>query len=404
MWKRSRAFEVVVVGFLALLCIHVFILNIYVSKDVERSKDHQILARRCVVSELLERLLIVVTYHWDVSKLVYLAVMLDVIRTYETQVDIVIVTDNGKALTRVLEEWGYLKDINPRLQIWQAPPSNDSNKYALLWAHRQAVEEQLERQPDYTSVIYMEDDTRLNWPTVISWALDSEVLAPLNFTRCIYRTEVDMETGGFNMMDWIETPLFMTNKNILDMTLDAKYDQVQARIESAAPRCQCGKHRDGSVWPCHVHDRFVQPRQPYQGMWMATRAQLASFIAHPYWRKEEALNTTLAGNMIMGYPERSTVMNLLINVSEGFASNCMVPFVVTNKAGEEPKPTLPQIARVEHMRNGYSTDSDTPLGKTPVEMAMKGKADLPREREKKKKKNPETNKGTKGNIARRIQN
>jgi hypothetical protein len=47
----------------------------------------------------------------------------------------------------------------------------------------------------YTSIIYMEDDTRLSWPALISWALDTEVLEPLNFTRCILRTEVDQPTG-----------------------------------------------------------------------------------------------------------------------------------------------------------------------------------------------------------------
>jgi hypothetical protein len=109
-------------------------------------------------------------------------------------------------------------------------------------------------------------------------------------------------------------------------------------------------------------------------------------MAHPYWVKEEALNATLAKGMIMGYPERSTVMNLLINVREGFLSNCMVPFMISNKEGEEPKPTLPWVAGVEHMRNGYSTDSDTPLGKTPVELALKGKTTLPREGKKLKEK------------------
>lgn len=384
MWNRRRAFEVAAVGFMVLLCIYVLLLNISLFRNAEHGLDHRTLSKRCVISPLLERLLVVVTYHWDVTKLVYLATMLDVIRTYETQVDVVIVTDNDKALTRILDEWGYLQGGNPRLQIWQAPATTDTQKYALLWAHRQAVEEQLKRHPDYTSIIYMEDDTRLSWPTVTSWALDTEVLAPQNFSRCIYRTEVATETGGLNMMDWSVTPLYMTNKNIFDATLNADYARVQARLKDAAAPCHCGKHRDGSSWPCQVHDRYVQPLQPYQGMWMATRAQLALFMAHPFWIKEKALVATLARDMIMGYPERSTVMNLLINVPEGFASNCMVPFVLSDKSGEQPKPILPSVARVEHMRNGYSSDLETPLGKTPVEVAMQGKATLPRERKPKK--------------------
>lgn len=139
----------------------------------------------------------------------------------------------------------------------------------------------------------------------------------------------------------------MTHKNILDATLDVGFARVQARIKDAASRCQCGMHHNGLAWPCHVHDRFVQPLQPYQGMWMATRAQLAFFMAHSYWVKEEALNATLAIDMIMGYPERSTVMNLLINVREGFASNCMVPFVIS---GQRRKRAQANIKTLNHSK------------------------------------------------------
>ena len=355
-----------------MLCVHVLVLNhpLFGGPEVDQ-RHHNLPSERCGVSPLLEHVLVIVSYHWDVTKLLYLATVLDTIRTYKTQVNVVVVTDNGQALRRVLGGWGHLNNSNPRLQIWQAPPTNDPQKDSLLWAHRQAVEEQFEQNHDYTSVLYMEDDTRLSWPAVVSWALDTEVLAPLNFTRCMYRTEVDIQTGGPNLMDWTSTPLRLTYKNTLNLSLNADFARVQARLQDAG-RCGCGKHRDGSPWPCQVHGFYLTPLQPYQGMWMATRTQLAFFMAHPYWVKEEALNATLARDMVMGYPERSTVMNLLINVPEGYLSNCMVPYLPGGKEGAIQEPSLPLVAGVEHMRNGYSIIAHTPLAKTHVEAAING--------------------------------
>lgn len=271
-----------------VVCIHTFVLS-PLFENAEANYSYRTLVKRCEMSPLLDFLLIIVSYHWDVTKLIYLATVLDTIRTYETKVKVVVVTDNDKALRRVLEGWGHLNDSDLILQIWQAPSTNDSNKYALLWAHRQAINEQIERYPDYTSIIYI-DDTRISWPTLVSWALDTEVLAPLDFTRCIYWTEVDVETGQRNMMDWTSI-LRLTHDNTLDLSLSAEYARVQARLQDAGT-CGCGKHRDGSPWPCQVHDRFLSPQQPYQGLWIASRAQLAFSKAHPYWRKEEALNAT----------------------------------------------------------------------------------------------------------------
>ncbi len=42
----------------------------------------------------------------------------------------------------------------------------------------------------YTSYIYMEDDTYLEWVNLLSWAADEPYLNELNFTRGFYRVEV----------------------------------------------------------------------------------------------------------------------------------------------------------------------------------------------------------------------
>jgi hypothetical protein len=296
--------------------------------------------------------------------------MLDLIQTYETRVDVLIITDNKKPLHTILSSWGYFNSSNPMIQVMQAPTSKDKNKYSLLWAHRQAIEEALEKHPGYTSFIYMEDDTHLTWPSVVSWALDTEILEPMNFTRCIYRTEVDVETGDFNLLDY-HSPLKISSENMLDMSQNTDFLRVQRRV-NAQSGCSCGKHRNGTPWTCAVHDLFVSPTTPFQGMWMASRSQLVRFMAHQFWSKDASLND-LNITKGFGYPERSTVMNLLINVPEGLRSGCMVPFVISDEYDGVPKPILPVVGRVEHMRNGYSIDAKIALAKVHVQVALEGK-------------------------------
>lgn len=42
----------------------------------------------------------------------------------------------------------------------------------------------------YTAFVYMEDDTEISWPAMLSWAVDAAVLAPRGFQRGFFRTEV----------------------------------------------------------------------------------------------------------------------------------------------------------------------------------------------------------------------
>jgi hypothetical protein len=182
--------------------MYALVLDGPISTWGETIQHTQLPATPCLAPHLLEDILVVIPYHWNVSKLVYLTSMLDLSQTYETKVDVLIVTNNEKALYEFLAAKGYIGGNHPTIQVWQAPRSNDENNHSSLWVHRQAIEKAVERHPNYTSIFYMEDDTRLSWPTVVSWALDTEILEPLNFTRCNYRTEVDVETGDFNILDY----------------------------------------------------------------------------------------------------------------------------------------------------------------------------------------------------------
>ena len=52
----------------------------------------------------------------------------------------------------------------------------------------------------YTAFLYIEDDTGITWPSLVSWALDQQHLEPLGFSRGFYRTEVQLfHTVGITM-------------------------------------------------------------------------------------------------------------------------------------------------------------------------------------------------------------
>lgn len=210
------------------------------------------------------------------------------------------------------------------------PPGNP-NKYWLLWVHREAIFRAVQSK-QYSTVIYMEDDTYLSWSALQSWAADTEILAPRNFTRCFYRTEVSPATGEDVMLDWVQ-PLKMSNARTLD-----------SHILEMHP---------------FQHRRFLEPRQPFQGMWVANKDQLARFVRHPFWSIQGALSAP-----IWGYAEKSNSVNLLISVPPGHHTSCMVPYE------NEPTPRLAPLAKVIHLRNGYSSEPKSRHGKLKMELAL----------------------------------
>jgi hypothetical protein len=337
------------------------------NSDLQRDAQLAVEDRSVVnsIPQLLHHVFICITFHWDVTKLVYLEAMLLIVENYKTNVDILIVTDKYQELHNVLAKWGKFgpeSKMRIRTLVWQAPETpEDRNPYRLLWAHKDAIRQTLE--PHHTAVVYMEDDTRLAWSSLVSWAFDTEILEPLNFTRCFFRTETSATKGTSNMLDWT-MPLVLTNKNTVDAYLKEKATSTKTSLRTGS-LFGCGCLRDGSLWPCQVHRHFLSPEEPFQGMWIATRTQLARYMEHPYWNKEQALAAKLAVDF--GYPERSNSLNIFIDVPSGFTSSCMVPFYYTLYG---TRASLTAVGSVEHMRNGYSSNSGNRLGKLPVEEAL----------------------------------
>ena len=100
---------------------------------------------------------------------------ISVFNTYPTHVEICVVTDNGPALNQVLRTW----DLPNPVEVWYgfSTSAYHSNKYKILFEHRNVLRKASAKA--YSTYIYVEDDTRVPWPVLVSWAWDTEVLEPM---------------------------------------------------------------------------------------------------------------------------------------------------------------------------------------------------------------------------------
>jgi hypothetical protein len=222
----------------------------------------------------------------QVAKLHYLEIMLHTALSYRSRlVDILLVTDKVEPLRKAVSSLQLPLDVS---YVGGVPHKQDKSPYWLTWVHRAAIAKAVKAK-SYTTVLYMEvrlllfallvkhlatvtqamlycaqDDTRVTWPALVSWAIDTRLLAPWNFSLCFYRTEVDPKSGGLRLMDYRHglDVVHNTTNMILDMaTLDpARYAQQAHELQNRS----CGVHSSGQPLPCHVHRHFVAPDNPFQ--------------------------------------------------------------------------------------------------------------------------------------------
>jgi hypothetical protein len=204
----------------------------------------------------------------------------------------------------------------------------------------------------YSTYIYIEDDTFISWPSLVSWALDSEVLQPLGFMRGFYRTEVNADTGELVMLDHIGLPP-------VDLT---RYRRV-VHLEASPMVCNStdgtwrhSRHRVTGNHTCFVHASYIELPMPFMGMWISTHQQLQQFMKSVYWDKDAALAVKVPHPVPLGYPERSTFFNQIVSVPAGHLSASVVPYDPSAKQ-------LSNVAAISHLRNAYSRWSKTRVSK-----------------------------------------
>lgn len=231
-------------------------------EDCARMPVHPAVATMAYfVPPLLYTVFVCVSFQWNLGKLVYLNMLLQTVSKYHTSVTVCVVTDQPQNLQHVLQVWRF-RDTTVCSVPKTEQAQEDNNRYSLLWHHRSVMAE-AHRTGEYTSFLYMEDDTKLSWPVLVSWALDTEVLEPLGFTRGFFRTDFSPATGKLVMMDVAH------RVNITSWNLTVDVQSINSTLLNTARQrfetYPCFTNDHGSVSPCHIHRLYVQLSNPFHG-------------------------------------------------------------------------------------------------------------------------------------------
>eukprot|EP00667_Euglena_gracilis_P012411 EG_transcript_12744 len=326
--------------------------------------------RATIVPPTLAAVLVIVSFKWNLHKSVHLHSTLTTIEKYETQVDVIINTDRVAAVQSLLRTWKLdFRSIRP-LQGRSARPIE---VYELLWSYHSLLWAAF-LAGNHTAFVYLEDDTLLPWSALVSWAIDTEVLAPLNFTRGIFRTEFRPTDGELVLLDvYLSMNLSLYPRKLDAFAKDPRHFCAVAGRYSA---WQCPQRRPRTHRPCAVHRHYVQVTNPFQGMWIQTREQVGRWMASPLWDIHKVLNETFPDiegmdgfyhPRIWGVPERSNAMPLVVGVPPGFGTNNVVPY----RLGADGRTArLSMLAHVEHTRNGYALDPSSAHSRLPYTRAL----------------------------------
>lgn len=355
--------------------------------------------------QLLSSILVVISFHWDRFKFTLLRLtLLELVeyRLHSPIVDIVVVTDKPEALERLLYEM-RLDDIIIHPFNSSSPQFSGKDKFDLLWEHRIVMKERFDSPRNYSTFMYLEDDTLVPWPTLVSWAIDTEVLEPLGFTRGIFRTEFN-NNGNLSLNDLVTdlanflgcsmnitkddsnpSPHFVNTLHLTDHSETSKSLLLSSQKKHEYARClppahsvtfrnqkrhhqrntahnraynhsHVGDHNGVQVFPCPVHSHFVNFYSPFQGMWVFSRTQLENIMKDSLWDRGSSfrIDTRRNGqrNWNWGSPERSNSILYFANRPQGFHTSNVVPFNFHDEVSRKG-PKLSLYAQVEHTRHAY---------------------------------------------------
>lgn len=110
----------------------------------------------------------------------------------------------------------------------------------------------------YTTVMYLEEDIIMSWPSLVAWAADQELLAPLDFQRGFQRTETAPWDGSCMLQDMKGPWRLDPNRTVVvNTTTGMRY--------------------------------FVNLPNPYSAMWIADMKLLQRFMDSSQWQQSKGV-------------------------------------------------------------------------------------------------------------------
>ena len=161
--------------------------------------------------------------------------------------------------------------------------------------------------------MYLEEDILVSWPTLVSWARDTELLAPLGMNRAMFRVEVAPWNGKQTLIDEFEGMLKALR--ILSCSNAAK-DQ---------------------------HSHYTQLDFSDMGMWVYMADQMAIFLSSQYWNV-----TILDEEDNSSFPREFAAwgFNQVAKI-DGFSHANVVPLDLQRRK-------LLMVGAIEHLSNNYA--------------------------------------------------
>ena len=314
-----------------------------------------------VIPYLLQDILIVIAFFWKPMRLPQLKWQIDGFMKFTSfsNITIVIMTNEAANLKAACDHY-YSLDCS-KVEIWDSVLVKE-NPFDLTYEHRLVFEEKIKTK-NYTSYMYNEDDHLITPQGLVSWAIDTELLEPLGFTRGFLRSEFCGE-GTKHLMDYFEAPadisltrgrrkLNRSYKTKSNITFESKLQLVTTKYSTEL--CPSTDKNGSDVYtPCPIHTHFFSPEWPYQGMWLLSHTQLQSFMNHKLWNitYTKTYKNRKHGRHLNSWKlrERAASYNILINTPPSFQHNKVVPFYHIHD-----KNVLSGLATIHHLSNNYCT-------------------------------------------------
>jgi hypothetical protein len=273
------------------------------------------------------RILVAITFHFDASRLRFLAEVLRALAEYPVQsMEVVILTNTSRQ-----EELGLLHGLCGET-LSEAHTSVRSycelaDPWVLTWCHKEIIAREFvhDNAGRYTHFIYLESDIRLTFENFCYFVEFREALRGFGLLPAFLRVEYCTALAGFTASDlfWpVYVPL-----------------QSYVRLGDTA---------------------FVNVPNPYNPFYILDIELAAEYIPSRSFRLEGSYEVCR-----WGVAERAAMGLCLENVPAPFQSRYVVPVSMKDD-------TVPAFARVAHLPNNYADNPKMPLGKVRIGSLFKG--------------------------------
>ncbi len=283
------------------------------------------LARRPATEAAMRaRLIVAITFHFDASRLKFLADVLQSLAQFPVAaVRVIIVTNANEDQRSQLEN--LCADL-PQI-VWDVRPQTGlSTPWHLTWRHKQIIKDEFLRgASDYTHFVYLEGDIRFTFANFHYWVANRETLRDRGLLPGFLRFEWNTSASEFSSSDMF-WPVYAPA-------------QAYAQVGDKA---------------------FVNMPNPYNPLFILDRELAQEYVASASFHETASLSACST----WGLAERAAMGLCHENVPAPFSCRYVVEV--------RPDSRVPPGTFVWHLPNNYADNPQSALGKVPLRELLAG--------------------------------